>query len=57
MNYSIKAPCLKGFLHRGNLSCSEILNSQNFYAIFYASFSLLAQMGPQKTFVQINAIS
>lgn len=31
--------------------------AQNFHAIFYASFSLLAQMGPQKTFVWTNAIS
>lgn len=57
MNYSIKAPWLKGFLHRGNTSGSEFFNSHNFYAVFYARFSLLAQMGPQKTSVQMNAIS
>lgn len=36
---------------------AQFFNSQNFYAIFYARFGLLAQMGPQKTSVQMNAIS
>lgn len=55
MNYSIEAPASKDSCTVG-MFIAQFFNGQNFCAIFYASFSLLAQMGPQKTFVQTNAI-